>query len=242
MACAAGLAHRAALDGRVGAERHRGGAVDPADRGEHAGVVLRRDQLDGARVEELLAAGRAGCAGRQPWRPRPSPGRTRWRSCCTLLTARATLWPPKPNELLRASSSPSGSARGSPRTTSRCTSSSGSSRLVVGGRLPVPQREDGGDGLDRAGRAEQVTGHRLGAGHAQPVDGVAERLADRLGLGHVADRRRGGVRVDVHHVGRRRAGRLDRHPPSRGLAPAPTGSGWAMWWASEVMPAPAISP
>ena len=25
------------------------------------------------------------------------------------------------------------------------------------------------------------------------------------------------------------------------LAPDPTGSGWAMWWASEVMPEPAIS-
>src|SRR5215469_18106459 len=40
---------------------------------------------------------------------------------------------------------------------------------------PVAQRQDRRDRLDRAGPAEQVTGHRLGGGHHHARRGVAER-------------------------------------------------------------------
>jgi hypothetical protein len=46
------VAHRATHDGRVGAEGHDPGTVDVPDRREHAGVVVRGDQLHGALVEE----------------------------------------------------------------------------------------------------------------------------------------------------------------------------------------------
>ena len=45
-------AHGAAHDGGVGAEGDHAGAVDRADGGEHAGVVVGRDQLDRALVEQ----------------------------------------------------------------------------------------------------------------------------------------------------------------------------------------------
>ena len=59
---------------------------------------------------------------------------------------------------------------------SRSTSGSRLSRLIVGGTDPVVQREDGGDRLERAGAAEQVAGHRLGAGDHDVVD-VAPSVA-----------------------------------------------------------------
>lgn len=63
----------------------------------------------------------------------------------------------------------------------------------------VVHREDAEDRLDGAGRAEQVPGHRLGAGD----DGVcADGLDDGEGLADIAGRGRGGVRVHVRDVGR----------------------------------------
>ena len=91
-----------------------------------------------------------------------------------------------------------GAARGSPRTTSRCDLVVGVLEVDRRRRQPVVQREHRGDRLDRAGRAEQVTGHRLGAGrHGTLSTASPSAAADRLRLGDVADRRRGGVRVDV---------------------------------------------
>ncbi len=49
---AADVAHRPAHDRRVGAEGDDAGAVDRADGGEHAGVVVGGDQLEAALVEE----------------------------------------------------------------------------------------------------------------------------------------------------------------------------------------------
>ena len=135
------------------------------------------------------------------------------------------MWPPKPNELLSASSSPSGSA-------ARLAPDDVEVHVVVevlevGGRRgqAVVQREERRDRLDRAGGAEQVPGHRLGGRDADAVGRVAERRADRLRLGDVADRRRGRVGVDVHDVGGRGAGRLERPSPWRGPHRRPTGSG-----------------
>ena len=51
--------------------------------------------------------------------------------------------------------------------------------------------------LDAAGAAEQVAGHRLGRVDDQLLRVVAEGELDRVGLVHVAQRRRGAVRVEV---------------------------------------------
>ncbi len=65
----------------------------------------------------------------------------------------------------------------------------------------VVQGQHGGDGLDAAGAAQQVAGHRLGGRDGDVVEVVAELLAERLQLGGVTLRGRGGVRVDVHDLG-----------------------------------------
>ena len=57
----------------------------------------------------------------------------------------------------------------------RRRSSSGSSRLMVGGATPSRSARIGGDRLDRAGAAEQVPGHRLGGGDDHAVAALAER-------------------------------------------------------------------
>ena len=54
---AAEVAHRAAHDGGVGAEGDRAGSLDLADGGQHAGIVVRGDERDGALVEERLQTG-----------------------------------------------------------------------------------------------------------------------------------------------------------------------------------------
>ena len=97
---AADVAHRATHHGRVGAERHDVRPADLADGSEHAGVVIGRDQLQRALVEErgepvdrvarvLLAGqldrlggrGRCGHSGRCPsgWLIRSRRRRRRWR-------------------------------------------------------------------------------------------------------------------------------------------------------------------
>ena len=125
-------AHGAALHRRVGAEHDHRGAVGCAGRGDDAAVVDRGEQLHRAVVEERrhadervtrvevddldVGAGGDGCHH-------------------TLLKTTATLWPPKPNELLSAAMSPSRSGRGAPCTMSRATSSSRFSRLAVTGAM-----------------------------------------------------------------------------------------------------------
>ena len=90
----------------------------------------------------------------------------------TLFTTSATLWPPKPKELLSAAMSPSGSVRCSPRTTSRSISGSKSSMLIVGRGEPVVHRRARvSTALEGARRAEQVAGHRLRGADAHVVGG-----------------------------------------------------------------------
>ena len=98
-------------------------------------------------------------------------------------------------------------------------SGSGLSRLIVGGHLAVVERQQGGQRLQRSGAAEQVAGHRLGAGD-DGLGVLAQRLPDRAGLGHVALRSRGGVGVDVHDVAGGELGLAQRlgHGPGLGLA------------------------
>ena len=106
---------------------------------------------------------------------------------------------------------------------------------------PVVDGEDGRDRLQRAGAAEQVTGHRLGAGHHDLVGVVAEGRVDHQALGDVALRGRGGMGVDVDDVGGRRC---PTPASARSIArapPRPAGSGWAMSWESAVIPAPSTS-
>ena len=52
MAAQPRLAHRATLGPRVGGERHRTGPVDEAGAGDGPAPVVRRDQVQRARVEQ----------------------------------------------------------------------------------------------------------------------------------------------------------------------------------------------
>ena len=72
------------------------------------------------------------------------------------------------------------------------------------------QREHGRDGLDTAGGAEQVPGHRLGGRHGQLPRVLAEDPLDGERLELVVVGRRGAVRVDVVDVGGREARVLQR--------------------------------
>ena len=101
---------------------------------------------------------------------------------------------------------------------SRSTSGSLSSRLIVGGTDAVAQRHDGGDGLEGAGAAEQVAGHRLGAGDHAAVDVLAEDGVEHQALRDVALGGRGGVGVDVDDGGRVDVALAERHLDGAGAA------------------------
>ena len=92
----------------------------------------------------------------------------------------------------------------------------------------VLDRLDAENELRRARRAEQVPGHRLGRADGQLLRVVAEDGLDRLGLGHVADRRRGAVGVDVIDLVQRDARRASACAASPCTAPAPPGAGEVM--------------
>ena len=74
--------------------------------------------------------------------------------------------------------------------------------FIVDGRVDdaAVDREQRRDGLDRAGRAEQVTDHRLGAADRDLVCVVAEGDLQGLRLAGVVELGRGSVRVDVVDV------------------------------------------
>ncbi len=99
--------------------------------------------------------------------------------------------------------------------------------LMVGGETWLWTASDGEDGLDAAGGAQQVAGHRLGRVHHQLLGVVAESQLDRVGLVLVAQRRRGAVRVDVLDVWSRFSPALRSafRTPRRG----PSLSGAVMW-------------
>src|SRR5680860_405084 len=90
---------------------------------------------------------------------------------------------------------------------------------VRGGRhLAASDREDGGHGLGRAGRADEMSGDALDGGDRGGV--VAEDLADRLRFGRVIERGRRPVRVHMSDLGRVEAGVIERelHACSRAIA------------------------
>ena len=68
------------------------------------------------------------------------------------------------------------------------------------------QLEQAGHGFDRRRRPAAVPEHGLGRVDAQPLGMGAEHALDRPQLGEVAERCRGGVRIDVTHVFRTKAG------------------------------------
>ena len=77
-------------------------------------------------------------------------------------------------------------------------------------RRAVMQRQDGEDRLQRTGAAEQVPGRALGGRDGDRLEVIAEHAAHRVVLGDVADRRAGGVGVDVDDVGELGVGLLHR--------------------------------
>ncbi len=72
------------------------------------------------------------------------------------------------------------------------------------------QRQHGRHRLHTARATEQVTDHRLGRGDRDVVGVVAEDLAQRLQLGDVTRRRRGGVRVHMHDLRRVQVGAVEQ--------------------------------
>ena len=89
----------------------------------------------------------------------------------------------------------------------------GVGRVVVRGRRQhaARERERGDRGLDPAGRAQRVAGHRLGRRNREPLRVIAEHRLDRDGLVLVVELGRRAVRVDV--ADRRR---LEPGVPQRG--------------------------
>ena len=69
-----------------------------------------------------------------------------------------------------------------------------------------PHLQHGRDGLDRRRRPAGVAEHRLRRVDAQLLRVIAEHALDRAQLRQVAERRRGGVRVDVVDILRAQAG------------------------------------
>src|SRR5262249_51851576 len=149
-------AHRAALNLGVAGERHRQHPVDLPGRGHGATVIVRGEHRHGARVEQriqarLRVAGeglRLGglLAGRGGGGLRARGGRALDYGHRSLLAvtgrggqaavkARQTLCPPKPNELFSAAigAPPCGLRFLGSVAMSTPASSSGSSRLMVGG-------------------------------------------------------------------------------------------------------------
>ena len=90
------------------------------------------------------------------------------------------------------------------------------------------------DGLDadnhfhRAGRAEQVAGHRFGGADGQLFRVIAEDGLDGLGFGDIADRRGGAVGVDVIDFSTA-ARRACSECCIALTAPSPPGAGAVMW-------------
>ena len=114
-----------------------------------------------------------------------------------LRKARAVLCPPKPKDV--DSAMPLVSFRGSNRTMSRPTSSSGSSSS--GGRgQPAVEGHHGHDRLQRPGGAQQVTGGCLGRTDRHVVGSWTECGVQGLRLGQVAQRGARRVRVHVDDV------------------------------------------
>ncbi len=66
----------------------------------------------------------------------------------------------------------------------------------------VPERQHRDAGLQAAGPAQQVAGHRLGRADQQRLRRFAEGLADRPGFGSIAERGGSGVRVQIPDVSR----------------------------------------
>ena len=83
-----------------------------------------------------------------------------------VLNSSAAFVPPKPNEFDSAYSIGIGRACVAARSRDR-TPDRASSRLMVGGAIWCVHRQRGDAGLEAAGGAEQVPGHRLGRRHRQ---------------------------------------------------------------------------
>ncbi len=75
---------------------------------------------------------------------------------------------------------------------------------------PVAHGENREDGLDRAGRAQEMPGRGLGRRHADAAGRVADQTMHRAELDLVTELSRGAVGVDVIDLGGRDAGTLDR--------------------------------
>ena len=146
-------------------------------------------------------------------------------------TIRLALWPPKPNEFDIAG--PAGTARGAPATTSSWMSSPSRSRFAVGGTSSVGDREQAGDGLGRAGGADEVAGDALRRGRRR--GSVAEHLA----MASASAASLSGVDVPCALTCAMSAGTRPASSSAscmHAAAPPPPGDGAVMWYASELRP------
>ena len=198
----AGEAHRpldglaaAARRSRRGASRRRCGTTRPAGRRPRAAPPMPRRRRRRGSASSPRVGARISCRA-----VTTSERRSAWR--CGRRTRTSSTAP------ARASI-----ARGAPATTSRWMSSPSCSRFAVGGTMPSRIASSAGDGFGRAGGADQVPGDALGRRDRRR--GVAEHLADRLGLGRVVERGRRAVRVDVPDLARAKAGVVERELHAR---------------------------
>ena len=115
------------------------------------------------------------------------------------------LCPPKPK--LFDSTGPGSHSRGASRTMSRWISGSCCSSPTVGGisRRSIDRAEATASSGSR--RSERMPGHALDGGDQR--SGSAEDLEDGFGFGHVVQRSRGAMGIDVDDVARREPGVLE---------------------------------
>ena len=164
--------------GRGALGRRRQGLALAAQRGARDRPARQRRRPEGDALDREGAALRRRRAHRA-------------RSAAGPPNTRTQLLPPKPNELLAATRT--GACPGAMRTCGP-QAASRTRVLAMPGRRPLLDREQGGGGLDDAGRAERVAGDSLGRAR---VRRRREPARDERGLDLVVLRARRAVQVDV---------------------------------------------
>ena len=158
------------------------------------------------------------------------------RSLQTARKTRLVLLPPKPNEFDTATRTSCGLAS----LATRHRSTSGSSRLIVGGMAWCRKAVRQAERLECAGGGEQMTRQAFGRRHGDAIGVCAQHEAEDRGLGGVSDRRARRVGVDVIDLVAIHS-RVGEGLRMAAAAGAGSGLGMTWWWASLLEPQPATS-